>query len=81
MNIVATEPAGFEIDVKRLYLPFRIEDECPACKKAKVFDLNDQYFMRNQANQDFTHPMYCGDCDHEWSVRLHLEVSLRKATT
>lgn len=69
----------FEIDVKRFYLPgVVLKERCPSCGAEALDDLGDRYLSYPTANVDFDHGMWCKDCGHEWKVKLHLRLELRR---
>lgn len=75
-------PGRFEIDDKRLHLPFRVSDDCPECGTDRSLDLaDDEYFSNPLIGQPQSIDFYCGECGHEWMQLVVLEVSLRPATT
>jgi len=72
---VINEEGSFEIEVKRFYLPVKIEANCPECGEHVVYDLNDNYLSYPDANVPFGHTMYC-ECEHEWEVPVILRVTM-----
>lgn len=77
MRVVNPSPA-FTVDCKRFTMRgTRIESACPKCGEARTFYLGrDDYLGYPRANDPFDHVLYCGECSHEWSVRLLLTVAL-----
>ena len=70
--------APFAIDVKRLYLPFVIEDDCPECGRMCVFDLTGDYLSYPTIDGVFLASFYCeeGHDVEEWDQELVLKVSV-----
>ena len=66
----------FEIDVKRLHLPYILKTKCPKCGKE---------LSRNYSNMEYLiypnighnqESFWCDECDNEWKLCLNLKVSL-----
>jgi hypothetical protein len=79
MKIVSLAPgASFEIDVKRLHLPFRVEDNCPVCGRVCVYDLRRDYLSYPVVGDDVSLGFYCEDGHEveEWTQQVRLWVSL-----
>jgi hypothetical protein len=67
----------FEIEVKRFHVPgAKIEDDCPKCKEKVTVDLAREYISFPTANAVNKVHFYCGECDSEWDVKIHIEVTL-----
>ena len=71
----------FEIPVKRLYLPFRVLDDCPKCGKQRAHDLNSQYLSYPVLGDTISLGFYCeeGHPIEEWTCEVMLQVSLEPA--
>jgi len=71
----------FEISVKRLYLPFRVEDDCPECGKRCVHDLNSDYLSYPVLGEPIHLSFYCEDGHEveEWTQTVVLNVTLEPA--
>lgn len=68
---------GFEIEVKRFYLPFTIHSCCPACGLADECDLQaEQYLSYPAIGTPESVGFYCSECDHEWEVNVKLGITL-----
>lgn len=80
-----TTSATFAIEVKRLYLPFVIVDECPQCGRSITKDLTKDYLSYPDIDGYEPVPMYCYDhhvhegCEHQWTLRVRLKVQLAAA--
>lgn len=79
--------APLEIDVKRFYVPCRVEDECPACGQLVARD-EDDYLAYPTANVTTELNFYHGGCPNrstgpnsnpagtEWSRYVILRITL-----
>lgn len=65
---------GFEINAKRLYLPCKVQDECPKCKKPAELDLEKRYLSYPTANGTQWIYFGCSDCDEEWERAIRLKI-------
>lgn len=65
-----------EINVKRFYLPVKVEVECPECKKKNENDFECDYLSYPVTNKK--EPVYicCGHCDQEYEFDVTLGLSL-----
>lgn len=73
------EEAGNTIEVKRLYLPFIVSDECPGCKKTIKIDLErSDYLSYPKLNEPFDFHIGCCDCNIEWSKQIKLTVNIEE---
>lgn len=68
----------FEIeDGKRFYIPgAKLEGECPGCGAPYTHDFGEQYLSYPKVNTSHKVGCYCDKCDHEWSVRIRVNLSL-----
>jgi hypothetical protein len=67
----------FPVDVKRFYVPFaKLEGECPNCHEPIVYAFGDQYLSYPTANAVNDFGLWCSKCDHEWSVKIRLDITL-----
>lgn len=67
----------FEVDEKRMYLPgTKIAGECPACDEPFEKDFADEYLSYPTMNAVNDVSFYCAKCDHNWTVRLGLELTV-----
>jgi hypothetical protein len=73
-----TQPRAFKIeDGKRFYIPgCKLSGKCPGCKKKFERDFGESYLGYPEANKVFDLTLYCPKCEHEWTVRVRLNVSL-----
>lgn len=67
----------FSIDVKRFYLPFEINWECPNCKTSFSEDLNHHYLSYPDAGIPFVYDLYCTECEHEDEIEIQLDIDLK----
>ena len=71
---------GDELDCKRFRIPgVRIESDCPNCGVERTVDLTEHYLSYPKLGVPENFDLYCDECDHEWSVPLVLEISLKVA--
>jgi len=72
------QPGPFNVgDSKRFYLPgATLESHCPKCEKKVVHDFGDHYLSYPAANRPISVHLHCASCDHEWYVKMRLDVSL-----
>ena len=68
------------IDVKRFYTPFVIEASCPQCGERVKRDCDDHYFSYPPLGVPFNEGMWCSGCEHEWDVRIQLDITLALAS-
>lgn len=66
----------FSIDVKRFYLPFIFNVECPHCGEKIEKDLNDQYLSYPDVNKEEEAYFYCDECEGEFEVPFTLEINI-----
>lgn len=73
--------APHQIDEKRLSFPGKLRTQCPNCGKPfeRDFSKGDdgQGFDYPFVNQNIVETLYCNGCDHEWSVTLRIEVTIK----
>lgn len=73
---------GLELDVKRLYLPgLVVKDECPKCQEPWKHDFDSDYLSYPVIGSVQDLGAYCQKCEHEWSVKVVLRLSLELATS
>lgn len=76
MKLVFT-PEPFELDEKRFYVPGAVlTGVCPKCSATYEHDFGESYLDYPRANEPEDFTCYCAACDHEWVVRLQLDVRL-----
>lgn len=66
----------FELEVKRFYLPVKIERDCPDCGTKCVLDLDSNYLSYPTVNKKEQGHCYCDVCDTEFEFDLTLKISL-----
>jgi len=66
----------FDLNIKRFYLPFKIEKECPNCKTKCIVDLNMNYLSYPTVNVKKQQYFYCENCEQEFEVDIILKISL-----
>lgn len=71
----------FELDIKRLRLPYKVTSNCPRCNKEHTIDLNDRYLSYPMVKEISNIHFACEDDNHyeEWSVEVILNISLELA--
>lgn len=73
-------PGIFIVDVKRLYLPFKVTMPCPECGHEWVWSKpTGHYVAYPQLGQPKDLYGYCEECDHEWEVWVTLEITMTPA--
>lgn len=67
------------IDVKRLYLPVKVEYACPECGFISEWDLNDQYISDPYINEWEEHTVECDKCFHLFEIlgKLSLDFKIK----
>lgn len=77
---ITRNKGDFQIDVKRLYLPFTVKQPCPKCGHVCVRNLTDD---PSPSYPWLGEPVdlygYCDECDHEWRMEFVLDVVLTGA--
>lgn len=73
---IIPETEAFDIDVKRFYTPFHVEDTCPECGHNATWGPDQDYLSYPTVNAPFDLTMYCTECDHNWEHRVILRVTL-----
>lgn len=70
-----------ELDVKRLYLPFKFTKCCHVCGSEVTLDLNERSLYYPKANKPFVEEVWCPTCDEngddtyvQFRLQLNLEV-------
>lgn len=58
----------FELDVKRFYCNYVINDKCPECKTLWKYDLTNDYLSYPTTNKPIKLDGYCQECYAEWVV-------------
>lgn len=66
---------GFECEVKRFYLPAKVETECPKCGAKVEMDYEQDYLSYPPINKTFDETFYCEN-EHEFEVPLRLKLTL-----
>lgn len=81
MKIIKNEDyEGFDIDVKRFYIPFTLQANCPKCERLLESDLSHhRYLSYPLIGEPIEETLYCGECDEEVFVELVLDLSLKLA--
>ncbi len=72
-----------KLDIKRLYLPLLLIQECPKCKKVLNKDLNNEYISYPEIGVNSKNEIYfwCKECDHEFAINYRLNFSLEMIRT
>ncbi len=70
---------GFEIDVKRFYLPYEVYDNCAKCGSETGIDLSSTHYISypklDSPNKIY---FYCHTCEHGWGKYVELKISLKE---
>lgn len=67
-----------EIDSKRFYIPgLFLEGKCPECGEPYEKDYTSEYLMYPQAGEPFEEYCHCMECNHEWPVKMQLDIKLK----
>ena len=77
IKIVKNEGVHFNIDVKRFYMPYSINWECPNCKECYSEDLNEQYLSHPTTGTPIDFDVYCRKCEHEDKIKVQLDIDLK----
>lgn len=67
------------MDEKRFYVPgAKLVGTCPGCGKPYVNDFGKDpgYLSNPKANTPIDLHCYCFACEHEWTVKVQLDVSI-----
>jgi hypothetical protein len=75
-KIEKTANGVFRIDVKRFYLPFKLQDECPECGEHHERDFNDHYLFHPFVNKPTTFGCTCYECGYEWEIQVLLTLDM-----
>ena len=70
-----------ELDIKRFYLPIKIERECPRCGAEGISDLSRDYLSYPTVNGRECIPFYCDSCNDWFGVDAVLRISLELGDT
>jgi hypothetical protein len=77
---VRVEPVAIEgkyvVDVKRFHLPYAVVDDCPKCARVVRHKLSSDDYLSYPELGPFQKWMWCSGCDHEWKVKLRLDIRL-----
>lgn len=77
MKVELNGSEQFEINIKRLYVPYTICDTCSQCGQEVRKNLNkDSYLSYLLTNTPIDMGMYCSECDHEWCVGIQLNLTV-----
>ena len=86
---VLNEDLPTDIEVKRFYVPFTVEDDCPSCGATVTACSPTEYLSYPVANEPFEVTFYCGACEDrryetgddsvqfEWTGNQKLVISIR----
>jgi hypothetical protein len=71
-----------EVQVKRFYLPIKVDVQCPECKIVNTKDFEMDYLSYPTVNDEESVYMCCDECDveFEFSVTLRLSLDVDKTT-
>lgn len=73
---ITRDKGDFQIDVKRLYLPFTVKQPCPKCGHVCVRNLKNESLSYPWVGQPVNLYGYCDECDHEWKMEVIFDVLL-----
>ena len=74
--VEADENSRFDLNVKRLHLPFKITQDCPKCGVPCVRNLSSQFSVSVVLGVPTNLHGYCTECDHEWKMLVKVEINL-----
>jgi hypothetical protein len=67
---------GFEVDVKRLYLPYSVEEDCQKCGVKQTMNLEEDYISYPKIGEEVKLYFCCAECDHEFTRKVKFDVSI-----
>jgi hypothetical protein len=77
MKVTGKPNVACDLEVKRFYIPgVVLSGKCPNCKAKWWEDFGDSYLSYPTANKPFDHGCCCPECDHEWTVRLRIDLAV-----
>ena len=75
MRIEHVNTEGYEIDVKRMVMPFIVSDDCPnGCGEC---DYGDDYWPYPNVGKPTTVNFWCCECDAEWSGVVQIDFTVK----
>jgi len=74
VKIMQQEQEVYEIDIKRFYVPWYIETECPMC--GLLTDNEGEYLSYPSVGKPFKVLFSCDECDHEWYHEILLKLNI-----
>jgi glucose dehydrogenase len=66
----------FHVEVKRFYIPFKFNLECPSCGYINGVDLEDRYLSYPVANKVVEDAACCEECCEEIPYNLTLKIDV-----
>jgi hypothetical protein len=76
MTTVERKSEPYQLQAKRLTLPFVVRSACPECGKKHKQDLSVDGLSYAALDKPFDFGFCCDKCDHEWKVPLQLQITL-----
>lgn len=75
MTVISHSQVGFEIEAKRLKLPYTFKSNCPLCRKEAVYDLSQSgdYISYPSLGPVQTFTFSCS-CGAEWTAKYALRL-------
>lgn len=70
------ESSRFGLDMKKVYLPFKITQDCPKCGVPCVRDLSSTFSVSALLGVPTDMHGHCIKCDHEWKMLVKVEINL-----
>ena len=68
---------SFKLDIKRFYLPNKIEEKCPICDNPCISDETD-YLMYPEVNKPIEVYIYCRECDESYPFNYQINLNIEK---
>lgn len=79
VEIEGTCRSDVEFD-KRFYIPgVKVKSTCPNCLLPHTQNMGDNYLSYPSAGVPIKLGFWCSECEHEWSVKVVLKISLEAA--
>ena len=74
---------SFVLEIKRMYLPIVLIENCPRCNKEVEYSLNDHYLSYPDVNKSEIIYFYCENCstykeDFHFTKEIKLKISVEE---
>jgi len=78
MTVESRQQKGFELDAKRLKVPFTFKSACPKCGKVAVYDLSGSGDHISYPTLGMPEDFYFGcKCGHDWTEQFILTLEVK----